>query len=110
MRARDETILTRSGAFGAFTLQTRNGARTAASRYVVVRGAIAIVILAIANLGRRLDDLAANRPATNAIRRSFGTNAQFAGDRTRLPAPRIAVVDDVVAIVIDTITRFGNGR
>ena len=81
-------------------------ARQTAAGIAIVHGTIAIVVEAVARLGRCGRILIAHDAASRTRRRTRRANALQAGI-ARQPPTRIAVVDRAIAIVVETVARLG---
>ncbi len=80
-----------------------NAVRTAA----IVNGSVAIIVDVVAtNLAHRERRLRALQRAVVAVERAIGTRTNLAGYRASATAARITFIDDVVAVIVETIADF----
>lgn len=72
----------------------------------VVGGAVAVVVLTVADLCGGLDDLDALDLATSAFELSCTTDTRFAGKVTSSSAARVTIIHRAVTVVVFAVTHF----
>src|SRR5262249_38066988 len=102
--ADDAAVHTSRRARGA-DAQLARVACLAAAGVAIVDSAVAVVVIAVANLGARLNVLVADDCAIRARRRASRADAQLAR-RAPDAAARVAVVHDCVTVVVISVARL----